>query len=255
MLWQRLRDEGFSEYAMAGIIGNLIAESALRSNNLQDCYNSRFGMSDEEYTAAVDNGTYQCFTTDAAGYGLAQWTFSSRKARLLAFAQNHGASIGDADMQAEFLITELREDYPALYWALIGTEDILTASNRILLEYERPADVSSGVQSYRAELGQQVYDRRAGAVCPAQEAADEAEVLPDGDCTIMLPHLCLGAQGDAVSAMQSLLSARGCSVGWMGADGQFGAATLGGLKAFQRVKDIKVSGICDSETWTRLLKG
>jgi hypothetical protein len=36
-------------------------------------------MSDVEYTAAVDQKIYNKFTSDAVGYGLAQWTYSSRK--------------------------------------------------------------------------------------------------------------------------------------------------------------------------------
>ena len=36
-------------------------------------------MDDKQYTAAVDNGSYKNFVNDSAGYGLAQWTYSSRK--------------------------------------------------------------------------------------------------------------------------------------------------------------------------------
>jgi hypothetical protein len=36
-------------------------------------------MNDASYTAAVDNGSYTNFTHDFAGYGLAQWTYWSRK--------------------------------------------------------------------------------------------------------------------------------------------------------------------------------
>jgi hypothetical protein len=53
-------------------MGNLYAESGLRSNNLQNTYEKKLGMTDEQYTAAVDNGSYTNFVRDAAGYGLAQ---------------------------------------------------------------------------------------------------------------------------------------------------------------------------------------
>jgi hypothetical protein len=36
-------------------------------------------MNDASYTVAVDNGSYTNFTHDSAGYGLAQWTYWSRK--------------------------------------------------------------------------------------------------------------------------------------------------------------------------------
>ena len=34
-------------------------------------------MTDKEYTDAVDGGTYTAFSSDSAGYGLAQWTYST----------------------------------------------------------------------------------------------------------------------------------------------------------------------------------
>lgn len=40
-------------------------------------------MTDAEYTAAVDAGTYTNFVNDKAGYGLAQWTYWSLKQEML----------------------------------------------------------------------------------------------------------------------------------------------------------------------------
>jgi len=59
-------------YGVAGLMGNLYAESGLRSNNLQNTYEKTLGMTDEKYTAMVDNGSYTNFVHDSAGYGLAQ---------------------------------------------------------------------------------------------------------------------------------------------------------------------------------------
>lgn len=63
-----IRGLGFNEYATAGIMGNIQAESALRSDNVED----RSGISDKTYTDGVDNGMYTHFVTDALGYGLCQ---------------------------------------------------------------------------------------------------------------------------------------------------------------------------------------
>lgn len=73
--------------------------------------------------------------------------------------------------------------------------------------------------------------------------------------TAELPVLQRGSTGEAVRAMQILLRGRGFSVGWYGADGQFGAATEDGLRAFQRVKREEADGVCGEKTWSRLLKG
>lgn len=59
-----------------------------------------------------------------------------------------------------------------------------------------------------------------------------------------------GGEGDA-----DTLRGRGFGVGWYGADGEFGAATEDGLRAFQRVKREETDGVCGERTWSRLLKG
>ena len=86
------------------MMGNLFAESALSPINLQNTYEKKLGYSDSAYTAAVDNGTYTNFVKDSAGYGLAQWTFWSRKQNLLNYAKSKGVSIGNLNMQLEFLM-------------------------------------------------------------------------------------------------------------------------------------------------------
>ena len=78
-IWNYLIGKGLSVYGAAGLMGNLYAESGLRPNNLQNSFEKKLGMTDAEYTKAVDNGTYTNFEKDGAGYGLAQWTFWTRK--------------------------------------------------------------------------------------------------------------------------------------------------------------------------------
>lgn len=96
-------------------------------------------MSDWEYTEAVDNGTYSHFVDDRCGYGLAQWTHPSRKEALLAFARKQGKSIGDCEMQLEFIRQELGE---SLLTILQTAASVREASNAVLFHYERPADQS-----------------------------------------------------------------------------------------------------------------
>ena len=92
-----------NSYAAAGIMGNMFAESSLIANNLQGSGNKALSMTDEEYTAAVDSGTYTAeqFASDGFGYGLCQWTYSTRKAALLQHAKECGLSVGDAAFQAK----------------------------------------------------------------------------------------------------------------------------------------------------------
>ena len=106
-IWDFLMEKIGNPWGVAGLMGNLYAESGLRANNLQNSYAKKLGMTDEAYTAAVDDGSYTNFVRDAAGYGLAQWTYWSRKRNLKEFAAAAGKSIGDLDMQLAFLVQEL----------------------------------------------------------------------------------------------------------------------------------------------------
>jgi hypothetical protein len=54
-------------------------------------------MTDAEYTAAVDAGSYNNFVKDGAGYGLAQWTYWSLKQAMLEYHKKVGKSIGDGE--------------------------------------------------------------------------------------------------------------------------------------------------------------
>ena len=150
---------GMNYYGAAGLMGNLYAESGLRSNNLQNTYSKKFGMSDEEYTTAVDNGTYQNFVNDSAGYGIAQWTFWSRKHNLLDYAISTERSIGDLMMQCEFLIQELKSSYKSVWDTLCNATSVSDASNSVLLKFERPANQSEENQARRASFGQKYYDK------------------------------------------------------------------------------------------------
>ena len=66
IIWDYLKQQEISDYGVAGIMGNLYAESALSPINLQNSYEKSLGMTDAQYTAAVDNGTYTNFVHDAA---------------------------------------------------------------------------------------------------------------------------------------------------------------------------------------------
>ena len=78
-IWSYLKEQGLSDAGAAGLMGNLYAESGLSPTNLQNTYEKKLGYTDVTYTAAVDSGAYTNFVRDSAGYGLAQWTYWSRK--------------------------------------------------------------------------------------------------------------------------------------------------------------------------------
>lgn len=169
-IWNYLISQGLTEAGTAGLMGNLYSESALQPTNLQNSYEKKLGFTDTTYTAAVDNGTYTGFVNDAAGYGLAQWTYWSRKEALLDYAKSHGKSVGDLETQLGYLMQELEHDYKAVLSTLKSTGSVKAASNVVLLKFERPADQGVAVQNARAKIGQAYYDKYAA------KAAQEGEM-------------------------------------------------------------------------------
>ena len=161
-IWDKLCAAGLTPAGAAGLLGNLQAESGLNPRNLQNSFEKKLGMSDQEYTAAVDCGAYGSFVTDGAGYGLAQWTYSSRKAALLAYAKARGRSVGDLDTQVGYLLQELQSLFPAVLRLLRATDSVREASDCVLLQFERPANQSAANCARRAALGQGFYDKFAG---------------------------------------------------------------------------------------------
>lgn len=165
-IWNYFKGKKLNDFANAGLMGNLFAESGLISNNLQNTFNKSLNMTNEQYTAAVDDGSYINFVNDSAGYGLAQWTFHTRKQALLDFAKNAGKSIGDLSMQLDFLWQEM-QGYKNMRTVLDKATTVHEASDVVLLDFERPADQSEAVKVKRAGYGQGYFNKYACVTTPA----------------------------------------------------------------------------------------
>lgn len=183
IIWSYFEDKGFSKYGIAGLMGNLYAESGLYPQNLQNTYNSLLGFTDAEYTKAVDNGTYTNFVNDAAGYGLAQWTYWSRKKNLLNFAKEKNKSIGDLNLQLDFLYKELKENFNSVFNTLKTAKSVLEASNVVLFKFENPAVQNTSVQNQRASYGQKYYDQFVKGTITKEEISTMGKTISTGFLT------------------------------------------------------------------------
>lgn len=215
-IWDKLISAGMTKAGAAGLIGNLEAESALNPENLQNSYEKSLGYTDESYTKAVDNGTYSNFVKDCAGYGLAQWTYWARKQALLSYAKACKKSIGDLDMQLNFLLKELSESYSAVLKVLKTTDNVTTTSDCVMCQYERPADTSTTARSKRAALGLKYYNMFAGRTAPSKsipEIAQEVLVGLWGDGSGRKEKLiCAGYDYNTVQAeVNKILNQESCT--------------------------------------------
>ena len=158
-VWDYLLKKIGNEYGVAGLMGNIQAESGMRPNNLENYYEKQTGFTDETYTAAVDAGAYLNFGTDKYGYGLCQWTSAGRKEALLRMKNERGCSIADLALQLDHLWNELNTAYKSVLSALQTAKSVREASDIVLTKFEIPRDQSEAVKVKRAALGQTFYDR------------------------------------------------------------------------------------------------
>lgn len=156
-MFLQLFKEFNNEDACYAILGNLQAESGLKSNNMQNSYQKRLGYNDETYTKAVNSGAYsrQKFAHDAVGYGLAQWTYWTRKQALYDYCKAKHKNIDDAEAQIDFLITEIRNNRHLLEMLRyeVGIDHLTEQFMRL---YERPANQSKAAIDGRIKLAKQI---------------------------------------------------------------------------------------------------
>ena len=240
-LYKKCLGLGMTPAGAAGCVANIMAESAGRPDNVEN----RSGIADEVYTKRVDSGSYQGFVDDRYGYGLCQWTAPSRKRELLAYAKGHGVSIGDADMQLQFMAREMRSTYTYVWNILTHTTDPYEAGYTMCKFYEIPANTENSSQR-RGTQARAIYDRCFGATPKEpEEPAQEEKFWPPR-------MLCKGMHGPDVIVLQAVLAARGYTVSAI--DGVFGDSTDMACRRFQTDNGLVVDGIAGPKTWAVLTK-
>lgn len=167
-IWAELYNFIGNEYGTAGLMGNLQAESGLIPYRLQGDFTTGYSTS-IRYTNNVDQGIYTQseFANDSKGYGLAQWTYWSRKDALYNMYVSGGySSIGDVGLGVAYLISELQSSYSGVLAVLRSATSVRQASDVVLHDFENPASQGPDVEVYRASLGQAIYDQYAGGSYP-----------------------------------------------------------------------------------------
>ena len=254
-IYSQLLASGVTSAGALGLMGNWMAESGLEPNRVQGDFNTGRTLS-RAYTDDVMAGriSRSQFARDAKGYGLAQWTFYTRKEDLYDFWNGSGKALDDVSMQVSFAVQELSEngEYAGLWSVLKTTEDIWTATDKVCRLYERPYynNVEARYQyalQLKAELDQ---------------VGDIPSLLPDASGKRDDPELASTSwpprmvdrsmSGPDVIVLQALLYARGLVHG--GFDGYFGDEVDTAVRRFQREQSLAVDGVVGPLTWGKLLE-
>lgn len=133
-IYDSLIRAGMTKEGASALMGNMQAESRMKSNIVEI---GRSKLSDEQYTAAADNGLID-FVRDTIGYGLCQWTHWERKKRLLDFAKKENVSVGDESMQVRYAVYELKNYFESVYDLLCTSHDLFYLTQLVCTDYESP---------------------------------------------------------------------------------------------------------------------
>lgn len=167
IIWDYLFERIGNEYGVAGLMGNLQAESGLYPDRVQgDVPYSQYSAN---YTADVDSGVISEYDfvnngPNGGGYGLAQWTHPSRKQALYDRWESGYPSIGCIDLALEHLWTELQYLFPSVLGTLMNATSIREASDVVLHDFESPLYQDPSVEAQREALGQALYDEFATGI-------------------------------------------------------------------------------------------
>lgn len=147
-VWFSLKNIGISEYAVAGVMGNIEGESSFDPH---------------------------CVESNGEGIGLCQWSFG-RKTQLQKYATSKGVEWSDVDTQIEFLIGEITKGGGANGYAsfqMSGTHygytydtwykatDTDTATEAFMAVFERP-DMTVAHTDRRKKSAKEYYEQFKG---------------------------------------------------------------------------------------------
>ena len=172
-IWNYLKTHtSLSDEAIAGIMGNMEAESNCEACRVQGDFTSDRRVS-KQYAQQVNSGMLPNWHTDSKGWGLCQWTFYSRKDNLRKTCQSYGVGIEDENAQLAFMLAEMQMEFGNMWNRLLITHDIAEAAALMCREYERPAVLNI---TDRTRFGQQIYAQFHG-----KDIDPEPSPEPSGD--------------------------------------------------------------------------
>lgn len=246
--WMHWKNKGYSDKAVAAIMGNIEAESAFLSNNVEN----RCPMSDADYTARVDDGriSRHTFCFDTYGYGYYQDTFWSRKAGLYDLCKQRNVSIANENAQHDWAEQELHQaEYQRVYNKLWSNASLEDMTREFMCWFERPANQSEAAVQYRIGLARAIYNEFAGS----DSDKPIPKPTPTPKETYWPPRMIdKNMSGPDVEVLQAILKARGYGINYIG--GKFDDLLEQELKKFQQENLLAADGVCGPKTWAIILK-
>lgn len=257
ILYRRAIEAGFTIESACSLLANIQGESAFRCDNAEDKIHRV--ISDEEYIRRVDADliTYngKTFIDDDVGFGYIQWTFWSRKKKLLEYVRGRGVSIADHEAQKEFIFIEMKEDFPAIFKLCCESHDIEKIMHDLVWIWENPADKISAynerlpyAKAWLAKFSEWSQPKEEPVSKPAET---EAPSVYDGIEKHWPPRtIQKGLNWPETYLAQSLLKCHGYNVL---VSGVFADSMDKKVKEFQSDNYLVQDGIIGPKTWKKLM--
>jgi hypothetical protein len=252
-IYNRLRQAGLTEAGALGVLGNWACESGCEPNRVQGDFSPYRSIS-KAYVAKLNSGelSMNTFARDAKGFGLAQWTYWSRKEEMYHEWKSSGLPIDSVEFQVGFALKELARDFPTDFNLLKTTSDVYAATKAVCARFENPAVHNidarfSAAQRIKGEINLNNWQTDTELEHPKEKP--KTEYWPPR-------MICQGMTGPDVEVLQAVLKARGIVV--TNPDGIFGSYLEGKVKEFQMQvfpnQPSEHDGIVGQKTWSKLLE-
>ena len=249
-IYNLLRKAGMTEAGALGVLGNWECESNCEPGRVQGDF-SPFRTVSKAYVQGLVSGktSMASFSRDQRGFGLAQWTYFSRKEEMYHEWKTSGLAIDSVEFQVGFALKEFQRDFPNDLQTLKTTNDIYTACQVVCARFENPAVHNVGARFEAAKKIQHQINLN----YPTEAGNDDVEPGNDDVAQYWPPRMiCQGMTGPDVEVLQAVLKARGIIV--TNPDGIFGSYLAEKVKAFQASHGLDADGMVGPLTWEELLK-
>lgn len=252
-VWDNLMTYINNPIGVAAMMGNLFAESGIVPYRCEKDNNStnKF-LASKNYTKDVDSGVVSenAFVNGGLyegkpGYGLAQWSYYSRKQALYNMWKNGNYdSIGNIDLALAYLKSELEtHGYNDTLSVLQNATDIRAASNHVLFYFENPTLQGQEVQDKRYAYSQDIYDTFNGSAPIERKSLTISPIsasIVDGD-TLTIN---VNASGEWTYNLGQYLSLVEKTDGALVVSGNANAAQITTAIAFWLIDDASIQTQC-----------
>ena len=255
-IYNMLRKAGMTEAGALGVLGNFECESNCEPIRLQGDFSPSRAIS-RDYVIKADSGQMtEAEFSKPIGFGIAQFTYPQRKINLWRFWKNYGSSLGNVQMQTEFVLKEFKTEYIPDWRLLCSTGDIYEATKAVCVRYENPAihNIDARYQAALRIKGEIDLGEWEGSALPPEEPETPDQGWEQIPTTEFWPPrmLCYGMRGADVEVLVAVLFARGWTVDEL--TDRFDMDLEETVKAFQKAYGLDVDGIVGPKTWGELLK-